>query len=97
MLAFFNELEKLAESDRNPSSVWAPKTVGAPRSKLTGTQVAKAPAAPSSMAPHNVEPVAKYGPQDYSQPNEASTPETNPGLEATARIQTPPNVVFGAR
>jgi len=97
MSALFDELQKLGESDRNPSSVWAPKTVGAPRSKLSGVQSPKAPTAPGSMAPHNVEPVAKYGPQDYSQPNSATAPETNPSVEMTARIQRPPNVVFGVR
>lgn len=92
----FDELAKIGEVARNPNSQWAPKTVGAPRSKLVGQQAPKAPTAPGSMAPKIVKPDAKYGPQ-YTSVNDVAADETNPAQELTARVQTPPNVVFGVR
>ena len=99
MASFYEELEKIAAvQSRSSSSTWSSKTVGAPRTKLPGKQSPKAPTVPGKLSPKLVQPAAGYGKrQNYSQPNPATTPETNPAQQAAARQAPPPNVVFGVR
>lgn len=92
MSAFFNELEKVA-AFKAPGSPWAPKTVGAARSKMPPTQFPKAPTAPGPMSPKLVKPAGKFGPrQDYSQPVGGAPvgPASDQGV--VARDVPPPNV-----
>lgn len=96
MTAFLDELMKIAAEARGPQD--APKTVGAPRMKLSGEQVPKAPTTPGKLSPKLVMPGSKYGKQQkYSQPNKETPPTTNPAQGVTARQLQPPNVVFGVR
>jgi len=96
MVSFLDELTKIAGQARGPQD--APKTVGAPRTKLPGQQAPKAPTAPGKLSPKLVMPGSKYGKQQkYSQPNEETPPITNPEQGAMARQVPPPNVVFGVR
>lgn len=99
MRAFADELMKIAATQaRSSSSVWAPKTVGAPRSKMPGTEQAKAPTVPGKLSPKVIKPASQFGErQNYSQSNTATTPETNPVQQQGLRSIPPPNVVFGAR
>lgn len=99
MSAFYEEIEKIAAvQQRSSDSVWSSKTIGAPRSKLPGQQAPKAPTAPGDLNVKVVAPAASSGPrQNYSQPNEASAPDTNPAQGAEVRNVPPPNVVFGVR
>lgn len=99
MSAFYEEIEKIAASQvRSSDSVWSSKTIGAPRSKLPGQQAPKAPTAPGDLNVKIKAPAASFGPrQNYSQPNEASAPDTNPAQGAAVRNTPPPNVVFGVR
>lgn len=97
MPAFFSELEKISATQSRIGQ-WAAKTVGAPRSKLPGVQMPKAPTAPGKLSPKIVKPGAKYGKrQKYSQPNTETPPTTSPQQGAMARQLPPPNVVFGVR
>ena len=96
MGAFLDELEKIAVQARGPQAV--AKTVGAPRSKLPGTQSPKAPTAPGKLGPKLVMPGSKYGKQQkYSQPNTETPSTTNPSQGTMARQVPTPNVVFGVR
>lgn len=96
-LAFFGELEKIAEQARSVGT-WSPKTVGAPRSKMPDSQVAKAPTVPGKLNVKIVKPAAKFGPrQNYSRSNTATAPDSNVLQGADARQTPPPNVVFGVR
>lgn len=99
MIAFFDELEKIAGQARALSSSWASKTVGAPRAKLPGLQTAKAPTVPGKLNAKLVRPASQFGKrhQKYSQPSSITPPSTNPALGMQARNQPPPNVVFGVR
>lgn len=100
MKAFFDELEKIGETQaRSSSSVWSSKTIGAPRSKLPGTQSPKAPTVPGELNSKLVRPASQFGKrqQEYSQPSSATPPSTNPAQGDMARNQPPPNVVFGVR
>jgi len=92
MSAFFEELRKIAAEARDSNSPWAPKTIGAPRAKLTNAQFPKAPTAPSSMSPKLIQPVAKAGPTfNYSQPSVAAPSGTNPGQRDVALSATAAN------
>ena len=95
--AFSDELEKIATQER--VGVWSPKTIGAPRSKLPGSQAPKAPTAPGKLNAKLVRPAPQFGKrqQTYSQPNPATAPNTNPTQSVAARHKQPPNVVFGVR
>ena len=97
--ALFDELRKIAETQvRSSSSSWGAKTIGAPRSKLTGVQLAKAPTLPGKLHPKLIGPASQFGKrQNYSQPNVDTLPSTNPAQGAAARQLPPPNVVFGVR
>jgi len=98
MTSFYAELEKIAESQARSSGTWSAKTVGAPRSKPAGIQSPKAPTVPGKLHPKLVAPASSFGKrQNYSQPNPATTPETNPTQNVAARHAPPPNVVFGVR
>jgi hypothetical protein len=100
MSACHSELAKIAASTqaRPSTSAWSTKTIGAPRSKLTGQQAAKAPTIPSGLNVKIVAPGAKFGPrQNYSQPYEDNAPSANPTQVGETRNTPPPNVVFGAR
>lgn len=98
MSAFFEELEKIGAQARSPDSVWAAQTIGAPRSKLPGTQSPKSPTVPGRLSPKVVSPASSYGQrQNYSQPNSAMTPDTSPMQNIQSRHTPPPNVVFGVR
>lgn len=99
MSAFADELMKIAATQvRSSSSSWSAKTVGAPRSKLKGIQKPKAPTTPGKLSPKVIKPAAQFGKrQNYSQPNTAAPPETNPAQQQGLRAIPPPNVVFGAR
>jgi len=98
MVAFFEEMEKIGGQARSSFSVWSSKTVGAPRSKLSGQQAPKAPTAPGKLNVKIVAPGAKLGPrQNYSQPNVVTAPPANPMQGAGVRNTPPPNVVFGVR
>jgi hypothetical protein len=99
MSAFHEEIEKIAATQgRSSSSTWSSQTIGAPRSKLPGTQAPKAPTAPSKLNVKITAPAAKLGPrQNYSQPNVVTAPTANPVQGAAARNTPPPNVVFGVR
>ena len=69
MLALMDELQKIASGIRNPSSIWAPKTIGSPRTKLPNTMFPKAPTAPGALSPKLVKPAGKFGTRpDYSNP-----------------------------
>ena len=97
MMAFHEELTKIAAA-RSPSSAYAPKTVGAPRSKFPSQQTPKAPTAPGKLNVKIVAPAAQFGKrQNYSQPNAATQPTTNPAQGEKLRNAPPPNVVFGVR
>ena len=99
MSAFFDELAKIAETQqREPTSAWAPKTIGAPRSKVPNSQVAHAPEPPGALSPKMVAPAGQFGSrQNYSQPYTASPQDTNPEQGESQRQAPPPNVVFGVR
>lgn len=97
MSEFFGELEKIGATQVR-SGAWAPKTIGAPRSKMPESQAAKAPTVPSSLNVKIVKPAAKFGKQQsYSQSNTEAPPSGSPGQAANARQISPPNVVFGVR
>jgi len=97
-MAFWDELEKIGESSRSSSSVWKSKTVGAPRSKVPATQMDRAPTLSDSPSPKLVGPASRYGKrQNYSQPNVAAPPPSNPSQGMAERMTPPPNVVFGVR
>lgn len=99
MNAFFDELDKIAQTQqREPTSAWAPKTIGAPRSKLPNSQVANAPEMPGALSPKLVKPAGQYGGrQDYSKPYTDSPQDTNPEQGESQRQAPPPNVVFGVK
>jgi len=98
IMAFWDELEKIASEARDPGSVWSSKTVGAPRSKLPPIQADRAPELSSAPDPKLVGPASQYGKrQNYSQPNVDTPQSTNPTIGAAERATPPPNVVFGVR
>lgn len=98
MLAFYDEMGKIAAAQSRAPGPWSPKTIGAPRSKLPGTQSPKAPTAPGKLDSKLVRPASSYGKrQNYSHPNQANTPDANPAQNVMARNTPPPNVVFGVR
>ena len=99
MSAFFDELVKIAETQqRDSSSTWVPKTIGAPRAKLPDTQVARAPEMPGALSPKLVAPAGQHGGrQNYSKPYTASPQDTSPEQGDSQRQAPPPNVVFGVR
>lgn len=99
MGAFADEVMKIAATQvRSTTSAWSSKTVGAPRTKMPGKQQPKAPTVPSKLSPKVIKPASKFGKQqNYSQPNTAAPPETNPVQQQGLRAIPPPNVVFGAR
>jgi hypothetical protein len=69
LLALMDELTKVALQLRAPSSPWAPKTIGSPRSKLPSIQFPKAPTAPGNLSPKLVKPAGQFGTRpDYSAP-----------------------------
>ena len=99
MSAFFDELVKIGQTQaREPTSAWAPQTIGAPRSKLTNTQVANAPEMPGALNPKVVKPAGQFGSrQNYSRPYTDAPQDTNPEQGDSQRQAPPPNVVFGVR
>ena len=101
MSAFFDELTKISASsgeNRSPISTWTPKTVEAPRSKMTATETPKPPTPPGSMAPKLVRPAAQFGQRQNAQDtSDQNAPDSNPALNADLRMQPPPNVPFGVR
>jgi len=99
MQAFFDELVKIGQTQaREPTSAWAPKTIGAPRAKLPDAQVARAPEPPGALSPKVVKPAGQYGNrQNYSKPYTESSPATNPEQGESQRQAPIPNVTFGVR
>jgi hypothetical protein len=97
-MAFWNELEKIGAALRSSTSSWSSKTVGAPRSKVPPKQMDRAPTLSDSPSPKLVGPASQYGKrQNYSQPNVAAPPPSNPTQGMAERMMPPPNVVFGVR
>lgn len=95
--AFVDELQKMGETQqREQGSPWAPKTIGAPRTKMTSASIPNAPVVPSEMAPKVKLPASQLAPE-YAQPNEQAAPGTNPEQNQGLRSMPPPNVVFGVR
>lgn len=98
MEAFLDEMTKIAAAQqREATNPWAPKSIGAPRSKMPKSSTPKAPSPPGKLSPRLVKPTQYGKRQNYSKPITATPPETNPTQSAGLRSAPPPHVVFGVR
>lgn len=97
MEAFLDEMEKISAQQRDAVNPWAPKSIGAPRTKFPKTAIPKAPSTPGKLSPRLTKPTQFGKRQNYSKPITATPPETNTMQSAGLRSAPPPNVVFGVR